>query len=201
MQEFHQKKAEDMNHELKQKLNSITQELDVTSHVVKIAELKTQHTHSISAVPSEFDEPLEDYNCVMFALDLVARLENPCSPLGRFYADTEFLSVLIAKEILKVAANEMGKIIVWSDEEKIKHVGLVSGKDVAKSKWGIGNLTEINMYAKSLEQQLFSWQRLVHKAHFIFGALMVIVGKYMVYTHKRRIVDKERDARYKAFFL
>jgi len=62
-------------------------------------------------------------------------------------------------------------------------------------------ITEINMYAKSLEQQLFSWQRLVHKAHFIFGALMVIVGKYMVYTHKRRIVDKERDARYKAFFL
>jgi len=41
-----------------------------------------------------------------------------------------------------VAANEMGKIIVWSDEEKIKHVGLVSGKDVAKSKWGIGNLYE-----------------------------------------------------------
>ena len=131
-----------MDYELKNKLHVITHELDATSHVAKIAELKIQHTHSITAIPSELAEPLEDYNCVMFALDLVARLENPCRPLGRFYADTEFLSVLISKEILKESTNEVGKIIVWSDEEKIKHVGLVSGKDVAKSKWGIGNLYE-----------------------------------------------------------
>lgn len=131
-----------MDHELKHKLHSITQELDVASHVVKIAELKTQHTHSITAIPSELNEPLEEYNCVMFALDLVGRLEDPCRPFGRFYADTEFLSVLIAKGILKEAANEVGKIIVWSDDEKIKHVGLVSNKDVAKSKWGVGNLYE-----------------------------------------------------------
>ena len=131
-----------MDYELKHKLHVITHELDATSHVVKIAELKTKHTHSITAIPSELDEALEEYNCVMFALDLVARLVHPCRPLGRFYADTEFLSELIAKEILKESANEVGKIIVWSDEEKIKHVGLVSGKDVAKSKWGIGNLYE-----------------------------------------------------------
>lgn len=62
-------------------------------------------------------------------------------------------------------------------------------------------MSEINMQTRSMEQQYFSWQRLMHKAHFIFGALLVMLGKYMVCTHKRRIVDKERDARYKALFL
>lgn len=62
-------------------------------------------------------------------------------------------------------------------------------------------MSEISMNTKSLEEQHFSWRKLIYKAHFIFGGLLVILGKYMTYRHKRRIVDKDRDARYKALFL
>lgn len=62
-------------------------------------------------------------------------------------------------------------------------------------------ISEISMHTKSLEEEHFSWRRLIHKAHFIFGGLLVIFGKYMSFRHKRRIVDKDRDAKFKALFL
>jgi len=61
-------------------------------------------------------------------------------------------------------------------------------------------ISEIDMQSKSMEEEHFSWPKLVRKAHFVAGALLVILGKYLVYSHKRKVLDKERDARYKSLF-
>lgn len=133
----------DMDQTLKEILQSITLDSPATQHIEKIAAISNSHPHSIAVLHNQSHEPLEDYNCVMYALDLVARLQEPCRPFGHFYADTNFLNALIQKRILTSSKEVPGNIIVWSDDaQQIKHVGIVSRKDMAISKWGIGNLYE-----------------------------------------------------------
>lgn len=130
-----------MNYALRSELKVITDD-STLDHSSLISALKTTHPHSISPLPSFLEEPLGEYNCVMYALDLAARITEPCRPFGRFYADTEFLTELVQKGLLTPSTASQGNIIVWSDDERIKHVGIVSGQGMAISKWGIGNLYE-----------------------------------------------------------
>lgn len=131
-----------MDQLLREKLQFITLDLHAHEHAEKISALRLEHPHSISVLPSYLDEPLEDYNCVMYALDLVARMQEPCRPFGRFYADTEFLKALVKNGVLKPSSQLLGNIVTWSDDEKINHIGIVTQGNMATSKWGIGNLYE-----------------------------------------------------------
>jgi hypothetical protein len=115
--------------------------LDVAQHQELIRQLRSDYPHSIDVIPSFLDEPLEDYNCVMYALDLVARLDMPCRPFGQFYADTKFLTALISV-CLTPAVEAVGNIVVWSESGVVKHTGLVVAENRATSKWGCGNLYE-----------------------------------------------------------
>lgn len=119
--------------------------LDVTQHEELIGQLRRDYPHSIDVIPSFLDEPLEDYNCAMYALDLVARLEVSCKPFGQFYADTKFLTALISVRLVP-AIEPVGNIVVWSDQDVVKHTGLVVAENRAASKWGCGNLYEHGMF-------------------------------------------------------
>ena len=98
--------------------------------------------HGIRPLTSPGDEPLGDFNCVMYALDIVGCFTEPCSPLGRFYADTAFLSTLIQNRDLVPAEESEGVLAIWSGNGTVKHVGIVLSRGKVVSKWGIGHLYE-----------------------------------------------------------
>ncbi|WP_301100673.1 hypothetical protein [Propionivibrio sp.] len=83
-----------------------------------------------------------DFNCVMYALGLTARIETPCRPLGHFFADTVFLRSLIDRSILRPCTEANGALVVWSLAGTIKHVGVAIAQGRVASKWGIGYVYE-----------------------------------------------------------
>jgi len=111
-------------------------------HPAKLEELAFIVHHRISVLPKPHDEPLGDFNCVMHALDLTARLETPNRLSGYFYADTVFLGSLIQRAILQPCGEAEGAIVVWSAAGTIKHAGLIVSQGRASSKWGIGHVYE-----------------------------------------------------------
>lgn len=83
------------------------------------------------------------YNCVMFALeavgnqqyiDLINQLPDDCD----IHADTKFLKYLIEQGQLIPDAN--GNLIIYSNDEKITHIGKIDSVERVTSKWGKGHL-------------------------------------------------------------
>jgi hypothetical protein len=117
----------------------------VDSHVDRLERLKTMVPHSIEVRLAPYDEPLGEFNCVMYALGLVARLEYAMTPLGRFYANLPFLRRLIESGVLRTSEPEPGVLVVWSSGsliDGIAHVGVLACLGRAISKWGIGHVYE-----------------------------------------------------------
>jgi hypothetical protein len=130
------------NAELRRLLNEMTHDLNVKSHRGLLTAISTKISNTVRILPSPADEPLENFNCVMYALGLVGALEHPCSPLGRFYAGTAFISSLISDGKLRPCEPDTGALVTWSSLEDLKHVGVLLAPDRAVSKWGIGYLYE-----------------------------------------------------------
>ena len=118
----------------------------IDSHPDRLAAIAQGVPHSIRVLPAPYDEPLDQFNCVMHALGLIARLESPCTPLGRFLADTTFLRRLIDDGVLRGSKARSGAIVVWSTADAIKHVGLLVTESRAVSKWGIDHLCEHGLF-------------------------------------------------------
>lgn len=119
---------------------------DIETYPAKLLEMANVFPHTIRQLQAPFDEPLGEFNCVMYALCLTARLEHSCSPLGRFYADTAFLDRLIEGKHLIPCLQKTGAIVVWRSEGRTKHVGVVAEIGRANSKWGIGFLFEHGLF-------------------------------------------------------
>ena len=116
---------------------------DVTAlptHAASLLAIAEIHPHSIVELPLPHGEPASEFNCVMHALDLVARMEEPCRPLGRFYADTGFLQWLIDTKVVATSSPVVGALVTWASNGQIRHVGTILTAERAVSKWGIGNL-------------------------------------------------------------
>ncbi len=118
----------------------IAQNLEFESHAAKLEELRELFSHSIAML--QFQEPLQDCNCVMYALDF--RIEEPSSILGRFYASTSYLRNLIDQGHLNKIEDkqEKGSLAVYFNNNKVEHVGVVRTAGRVVSKWGIGYLYE-----------------------------------------------------------
>lgn len=116
----------------------IAQNLDFDSHEAKLEELREMFSHSIVMLP--FDEPLQECNCVMHAMDF--RMEEPSSLFGRFYADTKYLRRLIDTGHLSeiYGSPENGSLAVYWNGDKVEHVGVANEDGRVVSKWGIGYL-------------------------------------------------------------
>jgi hypothetical protein len=69
-------------------------------------------------------------------------LEDPCTPLGRYYASTQFLQSLIDNGVLRPCDAIGGALITWSSPAGLRHVGVLTTPDRAVSKWSIGYLCE-----------------------------------------------------------
>jgi hypothetical protein len=118
----------------------IAQNFDFSSHAVKLEEIRVRFAHSIKLLP--FPEPLQDCNCVMYALDF--RMEKPSTLLGRFYANTDYLHSLINQSHLVDAGTNPGNgsLAVYFNGLKVEHVGVVGSEGRIASKWGIGYVYE-----------------------------------------------------------
>ena len=118
----------------------IAQNFDFDSHAVRLEELREQFQHSFAMLP--FNENCQDCNCVMYAFDF--RMEEPSTPFGRFYANTDYLRWIIDQGHLVEAlgATADGRLAVYWNGESVKHVGVVRAGGRIASKWGIGFLYE-----------------------------------------------------------
>jgi hypothetical protein len=112
----------------------IAKNLNFNQHIFELEALRNQFGHSIITLP--FEEPLQNCNCVMFAL--VLRLDEASSVLGRFYASTQYLGSIITKKHLNESEAINGSLVVYWDEGKIEHVGVTQANGRIASKWGIG---------------------------------------------------------------
>lgn len=53
-------------------------DLPVGAHAARLEAIRDIAQHAISILPAPEDEPLEEFNCIMHALGIVARLEHTC---------------------------------------------------------------------------------------------------------------------------
>lgn len=126
------------NTELRQILQDIT-----LNHPSAHPQLMHERTanHSIKIV-SPLGNGLK-YNCVMFALGAVDNpqyidLINHLPDDRDIHADTNFLKYLIEQGQLIPDPN--GNLIIYSNDEKITHIGKIDSADRVQSKWGKGHL-------------------------------------------------------------
>lgn len=115
-------------------------DMDMDSHTAKLEELRLLFGHSIDTLP--FDEPAQECNCVMQALDF--RMEHPSTPRGRFYASTAYLRWLIEGGHLAPIDGDApaGSLAVYYVDGNVEHVGVLQASGRIISKWGIGMLCE-----------------------------------------------------------
>jgi hypothetical protein len=71
----------------------------VETYPAKLEALAKEIPHTIQVLPSQRGEPLDRYNCVMYALNLVGRMKNPFR-VWTFRVDLAFLSRLIDHDYL-----------------------------------------------------------------------------------------------------
>ena len=121
----------------------INLERSVELHAGRLDAIAVEVPHTIRTRPAPRGEPLSEFNCVMHALGLVGRIENPYGrPFNRWYADTVFLLGLIDSGLLRSCNRRPGGLVTWSSREGLKHVGVLLTTDRATSKWGVGHLYE-----------------------------------------------------------
>jgi len=129
-----------MPENLRASLDEMTgRDVPVETHAERLEEIGAVFPHSVRVLAT----PSEEFNCVMHALGLIGRFEEPSGrPFGRYYADTAFLQTLIDRGVLRPDEEREGAVVTWSASGSIRHVGLVASPGRAVSKWGIGNLYE-----------------------------------------------------------
>ncbi|MFC3110344.1 hypothetical protein ACFQAT_28945 [Undibacterium arcticum] len=130
-------KQDDLRRALQEKIDA---NREIASHVAMLDEIAKQFPHSVE--PIRHPEPLGDFNCVMYALNICP--EPPCSPLGRYYADTGYVRSLIDQgQLTEVGDNPPeGSLAIYFKEDTVMHIGRVRSPGRVVSKWGIGNLYE-----------------------------------------------------------
>ena len=97
-----------MSDRLRTLQDEMVTDLPVGAHAARLEAIRDIAPHAISILPAPEDEPLEEFNCIMHALGIVARLEHACGPLGRWYADTGFVRYLVDQAVLKACGVRRG---------------------------------------------------------------------------------------------
>jgi hypothetical protein len=135
-----------MRERLSALLEEMTETLATELHAVRLGEIALEVPHGVLILPAPCD-PLDDCNCVMYALGLVGMIEDPSGrPFGKFYADTVFLSSLIDGGNLVPTEEVDGALVVWYLNGTVRHIGISQTRGRAASKWGIGHLLEHGLF-------------------------------------------------------
>lgn len=131
---------------LRERLRQITETEDVSTHSILLEELSSEIQNTIQILESEY--PIDRYTCFVYVFDFI---EDPeyvgiaSHGIGRVFAGTAFMNYLIDENYLKEISEEDVKvddIVVYFNENEIKHAGQYKSKNRVISKWGIGNLYE-----------------------------------------------------------
>lgn len=129
------------NEELRRALTEIVNCKDISKHEERLTELGKQIPHTIDVLP-EVDEA-GDYNCVMYALDLIGYIKPATTYVsGHYHADTTFLAHLVDENVLAETDDVSAKVVVYYRNNEVAHVGSNEGGGRIKSKWGCGLLYE-----------------------------------------------------------
>lgn len=133
-----------MSARLRAMLDSMTwEDAPLETHRQELETIAAKIPHNIHVVPTPFEEPLQNFNCVMHAFGLIGQIEPPCSAAsGRYYADMNFLAYLIDQGVLQPCKRTAGALIVWSAAGTVKHVGVIVAPGCASSKWGTSHVFE-----------------------------------------------------------
>ncbi len=113
---------------------------------MNVAKLAEKFPHKIVQSNEKLNTPIDDFNCVMYALGLIGRLEQLRDANREFRIGTPFVTDLIANAAIKRCAESIGSLAVWSCNGKVKHIGVVVGNGRIVSKWGEGCLWEHGLF-------------------------------------------------------
>lgn len=125
---------------------------DVSLHTTLLEELRNKHDHTISPIATEGTKLPEEFMCFEYALGLAyseeylvireSEFRTRIRPIG---ANEEFMCYLLdlnwLEEVVPVDAHE-GDLIVYFNDCKPAHAGVVADQGRVISKWGRGLLVE-----------------------------------------------------------
>jgi len=124
-----------MSDGLRELLQEMVLQPDTENHVARIESLRHQFRHTID--PMESGYPIGKYNCVLYALGLVGRIDHD---LPLLWAKTEIVQGLITEGIFAKSEPRPGAFVVWSSQLGVQHIGKLTAPDRVESKWGTGRL-------------------------------------------------------------
>ena len=122
----------------KLRLGTATQ---VEAHPGLVAGLAVETPHSIQLAPHPPCRPIAAYTCFEFALGLAGSREVQLISeyLPSTFCNGEFAQYLTDSVLAPVASPSTGDLVLYRDQQQIKHAGLVAANRVI-SKWGDGHL-------------------------------------------------------------
>lgn len=130
---------------IRDRLQTITEVMDLALHGPLLAELTAEIPHTVLLVQPA--DPENDFNCVMYALDLVGWVDPPTSALGRYFASTAFLRSLIeGGELQELQECAVDVLAVYLRGAEIRHIGRVCANGRIRSKWGAGHTYEHELW-------------------------------------------------------
>lgn len=128
---------------LRSRLQAITETMKISEHKGMLDDLTLECPNTIE--PMESEQPLNEYNCVKFALSL--HKDRRCLEIQKrafkTLAGTDFAQWLIDTGVLtevdapSATAPADEKICAYFEGSKLVHVGLAMG-NLIRSKWGVG---------------------------------------------------------------
>jgi hypothetical protein len=126
---------------LRDQLQQITDNNDVSLHERLIGALRPQFPHAIRKLNID---PRWPCNCVSYACNLVGDQDyENVFRRGKFAADTAFVPFLIARGGIVQQPDPAPELLaVYFAGDQVKHIGRVRSNGVVVSKWGVGNLYE-----------------------------------------------------------
>ena len=129
---------------LRVRLQDITDNIDMDTHVAQIELARQTYSHTIEILPGANDN--RRYNCVMFALGIETDrvyydMARRCP--DEVHADTNFVQFLVDRGFLvEQPSPKPGLLIAYLSEGRFRHIGKLTDRCRIQSKWGIGNLYE-----------------------------------------------------------
>lgn len=129
---------------LRERLQQITEGEAIDRHAMLIDALRPQFAHTIVPITGAHDSLR--YNCVMHALGIERDREyfNMITYCPEdVHASPDFLQFLIDRgELVPQQTAAPGRLVIYRDAERIRHVGVLANEGRVRSKWGIGHLYE-----------------------------------------------------------
>lgn len=130
---------------LRQELERITREENVSKHPRLVRSLRARAPHTIRI--AQADQSLSRFTCAVYAFDLTedTHYQQIASyGTGQTFAGRDFVEFLLSAQRLE--KNQMGNLAIYFENGAFRHIAKVIGQDRLISKWGTGQLWEHSLW-------------------------------------------------------